>query len=96
MSDWPKETKFLGKSTLRLDGPAKVTGAAKYAFDMQPNGWLWGAILRSKWPAAKIASINLDKAKGAPGIKAAVLAREGERQVRYYGEELAAIAGTSK
>ncbi|MBA2622810.1 MAG: xanthine dehydrogenase family protein molybdopterin-binding subunit [Chthoniobacterales bacterium] len=96
MSDWPKETKYLGKSAPRLDGPAKVTGAAKYAYDMQPTGWLWGAILRSKWAAAKITSINLDKAKAAPGIKAAVLAREGERQVRYYGEELAALAGTSK
>jgi len=96
MSDWPKETKYLGKSAPRIDGPAKVTGAAKYAYDVQPSGWLWGAILRSKWPAAKITSINLDKAKAAPGIKAAVLAREGERQVRYYGEELAAIAGTSK
>ncbi len=96
MSDWPKETKYLGKPALRIDGPAKVSGAAKYAYDVQPKGWLWGAILRSKWPAAKIASINLEKAKAAPGIKAAVLAREGERQVRYYGEELAAIAGTSK
>jgi xanthine dehydrogenase YagR molybdenum-binding subunit len=96
MSDWPKETKYLGKSAPRLDGPAKVTGAAKYAYDVQPGGWLWGAILRSKWAAAKITSINLDKAKAAPGIKAAILAREGERQVRYYGEELAAIAGTSK
>ena len=96
MSDWPKETKFLGKSAPRIDGPAKVTGAAKYAYDVQPKGWLWGAILRSKWPAAKITSVNLDKAKAAPGIKAAVLARDGERQVRYYGEELAAIAGISK
>jgi xanthine dehydrogenase YagR molybdenum-binding subunit len=96
MSEWPKETKYLGKPAPRIDGPAKVSGAAKYAYDVQPKGWLWGAILRSKWPAAKIASINLEKAKAAPGIKAAVLAREGERQVRYYGEELAAIAGTSK
>lgn len=96
MSDWPKETKYLGKSAPRIDGPAKVTGAAKYAYDVQPSGWLWGAILRSKWAAAKITSINLDKAKAAPGIKAVLLAREGERQVRYYGEELVAIAGTSK
>src|SRR5215210_5259327 len=96
MSDWPKETKHLGKSSPRVDGPAKVTGAAKYAYDVQPSGWLWGAILRSKWPAAKITAINLEKAKAAPGIKAAILVREGERQVRYYGEELAAIAGTSK
>ena len=96
MSDWPKETKYLGKPATRIDGPAKVTGAAKYAYDMQPTGWLWGAILRSKWPAVKIASINLEKAKSAPGIKAAILVREGERQVRFYGEELAAVAGTSK
>jgi xanthine dehydrogenase YagR molybdenum-binding subunit len=38
----------------------------------------------------------LDKARQIPGIRAAVLVREGERTVRYYGEELAAVAGTSK
>jgi len=43
-------------------------------------------ILRSKWPAAKILSVNLDKARQLPGIKAAVVAREGEFNVRYYGE----------
>ncbi len=53
-------------------------------------------IFRSKWPKAKIRKINLDKALKVPGIKAAVLARDGERTVRYYGEELAAVAGTSK
>src|SRR5436190_20281395 len=36
------------------------------------------------------------KGQTNPGIKAAVLAREGERTVRYYGEELAAVAGTTK
>jgi xanthine dehydrogenase YagR molybdenum-binding subunit len=53
-------------------------------------------ILRSKWPKAKISKIDLEPALKVPGIKAAVLAREGERTVRYYGEELAAVAGTSK
>src|SRR5438067_7301050 len=96
MSDWPNERKYVGKPTPRVDGPAKVTGAAKYGSDVQPEGWLYGMILRSKWPAARIKAINLDKAKALPGIKAAILVREGERQVRYYGEELAAVAGTSK
>src|SRR5438067_560239 len=97
MSDWPNERKYVGKPMPRVDGPAKVTGAAKYAYDVQPQGWLWGAIFRSKWAAAKITKIDLEKAKAAPGIKAAILAREGEgRTVRYYGEELAALAGTSK
>jgi len=96
MSDWPKETKYLGHATPRVDGPAKVTGAAKYTSDVQPAGWLYGMILRSKWPAANITAINLEKAEAVPGIKAAILVREGQRQVRYYGEELAAVAGTSK
>jgi xanthine dehydrogenase YagR molybdenum-binding subunit len=93
---WPKETKYLGKPTPRLDGPAKVSGRAKYTTDAAPAGMLYGAILRSKWPAARIRSINLEKARSAPGIKAAIPVREGEFVVRYYGEELAAVAGVSR
>lgn len=96
MPSWPKERTFIGSHTQRIDGPAKVSGAAKYASDVQPEGWLYGMILRSKWPKARISGISLEKALKVPGIKAAVLAREGERTVRYYGEELAAVAGTTK
>ncbi len=96
MAGWPEKTKYIGSHTPRIDGPTKVTGSAKYSSDVQPEGCLYGMILRSKWPKAKIASINLDKAKRVPGIKAALVVREGERTVRYYGEELAAVAGISK
>src|SRR5204862_7383824 len=96
MPAWPEKRTYIGSHAKRIDAPAKVTGAAKYASDAQPEGWLYGMILRSKWPKAKITTINLDKALKVPGIKAAVLSIEGERTVRYYGEELAAVAGTSK
>ncbi len=96
MPSWPEKRTHIGAHTKRVDGPAKVSGEAKYASDVQPEGWLYGMILRSKWPKAKITKIDLDKARSIPGIKAAVLAREGERTVRYYGEELAAVAGTTK
>ncbi len=96
MPSWPEKREYIGSHAKRVDGPQKVTGAAKYASDVQPDGWLYGMILRSKWPKAKITAINLDKAKKVPGIKSAVLVKEGERTVRYYGEELAAVAGTSK
>ena len=96
MPAWPEKRRWIGSRATRLDGPVKVTGAAKYTSDVQPEGWLCGMILRSKWPKAKIRKINLDKALKVPGIKAAVLARDGERTVRYYGEELAAVAGASK
>lgn len=97
MPSWPEKRTYIGSAAQRVDGPAKVTGAAKYASDVQPDGWLYGMILRSKWPAASITRINLDKARKVPGIKAAIL-RDGKEQrtVRYYGEEIAAVAGTSK
>lgn len=96
MPSWPEQRTYIGSHSKRIDGPAKVSGSAKYPSDVQPEGWLYGMILRSKWPKARISRINLDKALKVPGIKAAVLDRPGERTVRYYGEELAAVAGVSK
>jgi xanthine dehydrogenase YagR molybdenum-binding subunit len=96
MPAWPEKRVHIGSHATRIDAPAKVTGAAKYSSDVQPDGWLYGMILRSKWPKARISRINLEKASKIPGIKAAILVREGERTVRYYGEELAAVAGTTK
>ncbi len=61
-----------------------------------PAGVLYGAIVRSKLPAGQVKSVNLDAVRKAKGIKAAVRAAEGEFDVRYYGQEIAAIAGTSR
>ena len=97
MPSWPEKRTYITSHQTRVDGPLKVTGAAKYPSDMQPDGWLYGMILRSKWPAAKITKINLDPALKVPGIKAAILRDDKqERTVHFYGEELAAVAGTSK
>jgi xanthine dehydrogenase YagR molybdenum-binding subunit len=96
MPSWPEQRTIIGTHVKRVDGPAKVTGAAKYSSDVQPDGWLYGMILRSKWPKARIESIDVGPARAIPGVKAVILARDGERVVRYYGEELAAVAATSK
>ena len=96
MKTWPKKLTYLGKFHARMDGAAKVTGAAKYPSDMQPPGWLYGMIYRSPWPTAQIDAINIEEARRTPGIKAVVLSGDLPRKVRYYGEELAAVAGTSK
>lgn len=88
MPDWPADTKYISHSTLRIDAPAKLTGAARYASDIQAEGWLYGMIYRSRWPVAKVLSVDLSKALQVPGIKAAVLVdREFPLTVRFYGEE---------
>ena len=96
MASWPESTKYISHATTRVDGPAKASGRARYSSDIQADGWLYGMILRSKWPAAKISEINLDPALKIPGIKAAVKAHDREFTVRFYGEEIAAVAGTTK
>jgi xanthine dehydrogenase YagR molybdenum-binding subunit len=93
---WPTQGKYLGKPQPRAEGPAKASGRAKFTTDVVVPGMLYGAILRSKWPAAHIHSIDLSKALAAPGIKAGLPMRSDEFDVFYYGAELAAIAGTSR
>ncbi len=96
MPSWPSQTKYIGAETQRIDAPQKLTGQARYSSDIQAPGWLYGMILRSNLPAAKIGGINLDKARQIPGIKAVITLGDGERTVHFYGEELAAVAGTTK
>jgi xanthine dehydrogenase YagR molybdenum-binding subunit len=96
MAAWPDQLHVLCQPTERLDGPAKVTGQAKYTYDVQPPGVLWGMILRSKWAAATVTKIDLTAAQAMPGVKAAVLAGGESRTVRFYGQELAAVAAETK
>ena len=68
MAAWPNPTQSMGKPTPRVDAFAKVTGGAKYTYDVQPDGLLYGMILRSKWPAANVTKIDITKAQAMPGV----------------------------
>src|SRR5688572_7852373 len=50
---------ILNKPLKRVDGPLKVTGVAKYTYDVRPKGMLFGRILRSPHARAKVKSIDL-------------------------------------
>ncbi|MBI5671370.1 MAG: molybdopterin-dependent oxidoreductase [Chloroflexi bacterium] len=49
---------------------AKVTGRAKYTDDYTFPDTLYGRTLRSPYPHARIVSINVDKARALPGVRA--------------------------
>jgi CO/xanthine dehydrogenase Mo-binding subunit len=53
-----------------VEGPAKVTGAERYAADFLPPGTLWGKSLRSPLPHARIVSIDTRAAAALPGVHA--------------------------
>ena len=77
----------------RLDGPLKVTGRAKYTFDVNLPGMLWGKMVRASVPAGDIVKVDTSKAERLPGVKA-VWTTEA-RAVRFAGQDVAAVAAVS-
>ncbi len=91
--DGNDQLKYIGGRTTRLDGVAKVTGAAKYTFDMRLPGMLYGKFARSPYPAAVVKSIDYSKALKAPGVKAVLPMQEKlPFSVRFVGQEVAGVA----
>src|SRR5438128_3248484 len=68
--------KWIGQRTIRLDGMDKVTGRAQFAADTTMPGQIWGKVLRSPHPHARIKSINTAKAEALPGVKAVVTSKD--------------------
>src|SRR5229473_2944035 len=90
---WGERFSIVGKSTPRVDGALKATGAARYTYDLELPGMLHGAILRSPWPHARVRDIDLSRAKRMAGVRA-VLALD-DREIRFAGQEVAAVAALS-
>ncbi|OBZ17032.1 xanthine dehydrogenase subunit D [Bacillus sp. FJAT-26390] len=59
-----------GRWRIRPDGLGKVTGSLAYLTDMAREDMLYGLVLRSEHPHARIVSIQTDAAKQLPGVHA--------------------------
>ena len=70
------DNKWIGKRTIRPDGDDKVTGRATFGADFSQPGMIWGKVLRSPHPHARIKSINLEKAAALPGVKAVMSGKD--------------------
>src|SRR5438105_5237860 len=71
------QLKVIGKPADRIDGPLKTTGTAPYAYerhDVVPNQ-AYGYVVGSAIAKGRIASIDLTRAKAAPGVLAIVTAQ---------------------
>ena len=104
--------KSIGRPLPRSDAVQKVTGAARYTFDVQLPGMLYARRVVSTVPHARIVSIDTSEAEKYPGVRAVhVLERQllqaqlrdaraeaGNRYptVRYTGQPLAAVAAVTE
>jgi xanthine dehydrogenase YagR molybdenum-binding subunit len=90
----PATSKYLGKNIPRVDGPAKVSGAAKYTFDIVLPGMLYAKIVRSPIPSGTLKSIDFSEAKAMKGVRAII--EDLGKNARFAGQEIAAIAADTE
>jgi len=88
--------KTVGKSIERIDSLRKITGRATYGSDLESDGMLYGAVVRSTQPHARIVAVDTEPAESIDGVKAVVPRQELRGQyddrVRFYGDVIAAVA----
>jgi len=63
---------LLNHHLTRVDGPLKVSGVAEYTYDKRVPGMLYGRILRSPHPHARVLKVDVTAAQSIPGVKGIV------------------------
>ena len=98
----------VGRPVTRQEGPDKVSGHFRYAADVALPGMIWGKVLRSPYPHAKIIQIDASRAMSLMGVQAVITGKDtagmkvgrmvrdvpllAEDKVRFVGEKVAAVA----
>src|SRR5947208_1483499 len=84
------DLKVLGKRITRLDGAQKTTGRARYTADVYLPGMLYGKMVSSSVPHARIRSIDTSKAQKYPGVKAVYILEHlsGSAEVKDKSKEM--------
>jgi len=89
----PKDFKIIGKPSLRMDGPEKVTGTAKYAGDIRIPGMVYAKILRPPSHDAKLKNLDASAVKNDSNIQyiqdgdfVAVLHEDPETAEKYLNK----------
>ena len=95
---WPEEGKrsHIGKRISRIDGPDKVSGRAKYTFDVNRPGMLFGKVVRSPYAHAKVVSIDTSVAEKMPGVKAVKIIQESGKEIHWAGADIVAVVAETE
>ena len=78
-----KKTQVVGKSIPRVDAYERVSGRALYPSDLSLPRMLYGAILRSPYPNARVKKVDTTEAEKMEGVRAVISAATGEAGVYW-------------
>ena len=95
---WPPANRraLIGKREMRIDGPVKSSGRAKYSYDINRPGMLWGKMATSPYAHAKVTKIDTSAAEAMPGVKGVVTIVPEGQEVLWAGQEIVAVAADSE
>ena len=103
---------IVGKGLPRVDAVKKATGRSIYSADIDLPNMLYGSILGSIYPHARILKIDTSRAERLSGVEAVITAKDtplvkwgfmlkdqpllAHEKVRFIGEPIAAVAAVDK
>lgn len=85
-----------GDSISRIDGPAKVTGQARYAAEHSAPDMAYGVVVNSTIAKGRITALHLDKARAVPGVLDILshLHRPKTRKLDLFYKDMTAPGGS--
>jgi xanthine dehydrogenase YagR molybdenum-binding subunit len=95
---WPAAEKrsLIGKRISRVDGPDKVSGAAKYTYDLHRPGMLYGKVVRCPYAHAKVVSVDTSAAEAMPGVKAVHVIQGPGTEIQWAGDDIVVVAAVDE
>ena len=90
---------YFGTATSRVDGPAKVTGKAKYAAEFNAAGLAYASIVSSTIAKGRILNIDTSAASGTEGVIAVLTHQNRPRMAdtdRAYIDEASPDGASDK
>jgi xanthine dehydrogenase YagR molybdenum-binding subunit len=95
---WPAEDKRnrIGKRISRVDSPVKVSGQAKYTYDVKRPDMLFGKVLRCPYARARVVSIDTAAAEKMPGVKAVHIIQGPNSNIHWAGDDIVVVAAVDE
>jgi xanthine dehydrogenase YagR molybdenum-binding subunit len=92
---WPdrKDVSVLGGSHDKIDAPAKCTGTAKYAYDINPPKMAMARVLGCPLAHCKVKSIDTSAAEKVKGVVAVRALKNAGDEIQWQGDLVACVVG---
>ncbi|HEV7519810.1 MAG TPA: xanthine dehydrogenase family protein molybdopterin-binding subunit [Candidatus Angelobacter sp.] len=95
---WPaaEQRTLIGKRISRVDGPDKVSGRAKYTYDLHRPGMLYGKVVRCPHAHAKVVNVDTSAAEKMPGVKGVFIIQDKGSEIHWAGDDVVIVAAVDE